>query len=76
MKKVLSNCPFCCSHYLQIKRQQHCFYVICDNCGSTGPHRQLFEDAIGDWNGLSDSVAVLKNDTQRRMPFSRSNRAG
>ena len=61
MSKPISTCPFCgSSDFLQVEKREFSFYVLCETCGSSGPRRHLFEDAVADWNELSKSVSLLR----------------
>lgn len=69
MSKPISTCPFCgSSDYLQVENRERSFFVLCETCGSRGPRRWLFEDAVSDWNDLSQSVSLLRHQ-RARLPF-------
>lgn len=60
MSETVSHCPFCGSKFLQVSNESRYFCVLCNSCGSTGPRRLQFAEAIEEWNALSHSVDLLR----------------
>lgn len=65
MNQTVSNCPFCSSRFLQVKNERRYFCVLCNGCGCSGPRRLHFNDAIAEWNALSDSVELLRKHSEQ-----------
>lgn len=67
MSNQLANCPFCGRQQLQINHNNREFMVTCRCCSASGPHHELFEKAIEEWNLLSGAVREREASEQQGL---------
>lgn len=67
MATMLEPCPFCDSLHLHISQHLMSHSVTCQSCKGSGPHKQLLDDAIGDWNTLSRLATRARTAENARL---------
>jgi len=58
MTQDIENCPFCSDNHIHISHLRLTFFVVCQHCNGSGPRRRRIEDAVDQWNRLSQALAV------------------
>ncbi len=69
MVPTIEPCPFCSAEHTHITKSRLTFYVVCQHCNSSGPRHRQTDDAIKEWNALSQAheKAQYLNKQYERM---------
>jgi hypothetical protein len=56
LDKNLAPCPYCNSRRLHLVLASFTHKVVCEQCRCSGPQRRTTDDAMAEWNQVSQRV--------------------
>ncbi len=62
---VIGDCPFCGSGNVDVGMFHRCHWVRCSDCGSEGPEKEFWGDAVEAWNFPWEVIDELRADCDR-----------